>query len=246
VPDTALMPDQSLQASLTREGFVFVHADVMRRALESSGGLDDWQAFAGSWDDLDVDTYMADGGRYRRRRHAVYAAGVSDAIVRAPARPHYQGVDYNPLNGGVARWFTPVDASVGDGPSMRAILAFSRDLFCRLAPATAQWSIEVHQFRIEAGPGAEGRPTPEGVHRDGVDYVLVLLVNRRNIVSGTTGILGPDGRELGRFTLMHPLDAALVDDGRVSHGVTPVQAVDASAPAHRDVLVVTFKSDVQK
>ena len=246
MPDTALIPDQSLQASLMRDGFAFVHADVMRRALDTFGGLEDWQAFAGSWDGLDVDTYMADGGRYRRRRHAVYACGISDAIVRAPARPHYQGLDYNPLNGGVARWFTPVDAAVGDGPSMRAILAFSRDLFCRLSPGTARWAIEVHQFRIEARPGTEGRPTPEGMHRDGVDYVLVLLVNRRNIVSGTTCILGPDGRELGRFTLTEPLDAALVDDARVSHGVTPVQAVDASAPAYRDVLVVTFKSDTQK
>ena len=245
MPDTALMPDQSLQASLTRDGFVFVHADAMRRALEVCGRLDDWQTFAGSWDDLEVDMYMADGGRYRRRRHAVYAAGVSDPIVRVPGRPHFQALDYNPLNGGVARWFAPVDAAVGDGPSMRAILAFSRDLFCRLAPGTARWAVEVHQFRIEARSGAEGRPTPEGMHRDGVDYVLVLLVNRRNIVSGTTAILGPDGRELGRFTLTQPLDAALVDDARVSHGVTPVQAVDASAPAHRDVLVVTFKADIQ-
>jgi hypothetical protein len=82
------------------------------------------------------------------------------------------------------------------------------------------------------------------MHRDGVDYVLVLLVNRRNIASGTTAILGPDGRELGRFTLTAPLDAALVDDARVSHGVTPVQAIDPSAPAYRDVLVVTFKRSV--
>jgi hypothetical protein len=32
-----------------------------------------------------------------------------------------------------------------------------------------------------------------------------------------------------------------VDDGRVAHGVTPVNAIDAAAPAYRDVLVVTFK-----
>ena len=30
MPDTALIPDQSLQASLMRDGFAFVHADVMR------------------------------------------------------------------------------------------------------------------------------------------------------------------------------------------------------------------------
>src|SRR5262245_2435283 len=111
----------------------------MRRALESHGALDDWQAFTLSWDDLDVDTYMADGGRYRRRRHAVYEAGRSGAIRRGAARPHFQALDYNPLNGGVARWFTPIDDAVGDGPSMRAILAFSRDLFGRLAPETARW-----------------------------------------------------------------------------------------------------------
>jgi len=244
VADTALMPDQSLQASLMREGFAFVHGGDMRRALESFGVLADWQTFAASWEDLDLDTYMADGGRYRRRRHAVYEAGPSGDIARAPARPHYQALDYNPLNGGVARWFSPVRDEIGSGASMRAILAFSRDLFSRLAPDAARWTIEVHQFRIEAPPGAEGRPTPEGMHRDGVDYVLVLLVDRRNIASGTTAILGSDGHELGRFTLTAPLDAALVDDARVSHGVTPVQALDAAAPAHRDVLVVTFKRSV--
>jgi hypothetical protein len=243
VPDTALMPDQSLQASLMREGYVFVHAGAMRRAIEPFGALDDWQAFADSWNALDVDPYMADGGRYRRRRHAVYLAGPTGIIERAPARPHYQALDYNPLNGGVARWFTPVAADVGEGCSLTAILAFSRDLFHRLAPDTQRWAIEVHQFRIEARPGVEGRPTPEGVHRDGVDYVLVLLVSRRNIASGTTAILGATGAELGRFTLTEPLDAALVDDARVSHGVTPVRALDPSAPAHRDVLVVTFKKE---
>jgi hypothetical protein len=242
VPDTALMPDQSLQASLTREGYVFVQADAMRRAFEPFGPLDDWPAFADSWNDLEVDPYMADGGRYRRRRHAVYVAMRAGAIERAPARPHFQALDYNPLNGGVARWFEPVTPAVGGGPSMHTILEFSRALFSRMAPLTREWGIEVHQFRIEARPDAEGRPTPEGTHRDGVDYVLVLLVNRRNIASGTTAILAPDGRELGRFTLTQPLDAALVDDSRVSHGVTPVQALEPAAPAHRDVLVVTFKS----
>jgi hypothetical protein len=243
VPDTALIPSESLETCLNQDGFVFVHADAMRRALEPFGSLEDWQAFAASWNRLDVDTYMADGGRYRRRRHAVYTARAAGAVTRAPARPHFQALDYNPLNGGVARWFTPVARAIGDGPSMRTLLAFTRDLFQRLAPDTRQWAIEVHQFRIEARPGVEGRPTPEGMHRDGVDYVLVLLVDRRNIASGTTAILGGDGRERGRFTLTQPLDAALVDDARVRHGVTPVQALDASAPAYRDVLVVTFRKE---
>ena len=79
------------------------------------------------------------------------------------------------------------------------------------------------------------------MHRDGVDYVLVLLVRRDNIAEGTTTIHAPDGSDLGSFTLTDPFDAVLLDDARVFHGVTPVEALDASRPAHRDVLVVTFR-----
>ena len=35
-------------------------------------------------------------------------------------------------------------------------------------------------------------------------------------------------------------DAALVDDARAFHGVTPVVPVDPAQSAYRDVLVVTF------
>ena len=98
----------------------------------------------------------------------------------------------------------------------------------------ASWHVEVHQFRIEARSGEQGRPTPEGLHRDGVDYVLVLLIDRQNIASGMTTIHAPDGRELGHFTLTEPFDAALVDDTRVSHGVTPVEALNAGTAAYRD------------
>jgi hypothetical protein len=79
------------------------------------------------------------------------------------------------------------------------------------------------------------------MHRDGVDYVLVLLIQRENIVSGTTTIADLGKRPLGSFTLAAPFDAALVDDSRVYHGVTPVEPLDPALPAHRDVLVVTFR-----
>jgi hypothetical protein len=37
------------------------------------------------------------------------------------------------------------------------------------------------------------------------------------------------------------MDAALVDDGRVFHGVTGITRLDAARPAFRDVLVVTLR-----
>jgi hypothetical protein len=242
--DTAGLAVNALQASLARDGFAFVRSAVMRDILAQSGSLSDWDEFAASWDALELDTYMADRGRYRRRRHAVCAAAPDGAIVREPHQPHFQSLEYNPLHGDIERWFEPIAPDIGNGPSMRTILEFCRSLFGALAPGTTAWRIELHQFRIEARSGEQGRPTPEGAHRDGVDYVLVLLIRRRNIAEGTTTIHALADRSLlGSFTLTDPFDAALVDDARVYHGVTPVEPLDPARPAYRDVLVVTFRRD---
>jgi hypothetical protein len=233
--------DPKLEALVHRDGYAFVEAPRMRALLESHGPLTDWAAFAQSWNDLAIDQHMADHGRYRRRRHAVYRATPGGTVARQPHQAHYQGLDYNPLNGGIARWFEPVLPAIGAGPSLRRILAFCHELFDRLAGSPRDWHVEIHQFRIEARPGEAGQPTPEGAHRDGVDYVLVLLIDRQNIKSGVTTIATLDHRALGSFTLTHPLDAALVEDARVYHGVTAVEPLDPARPAHRDVLVVTFR-----
>ncbi|HZV97809.1 MAG TPA: 2OG-Fe dioxygenase family protein, partial [Methylophilaceae bacterium] len=125
------------------------------------------------------------------------------------------------------------------GSTMQGILSFCLRLFGQMMPE-ANWHIECHQFRIEASHGAEGKPTPEGVHRDGVDFVLVMMVRRVNISSGTTTMHDLEQRKLDSFTLTKPFDSAIVNDRRCMHGVTPVEQLDPEQPAYRDVLVVTF------
>jgi len=227
-------------APLTTRGFAFVEG---RRVKDGLGGVNDvtWRTFADSWNDLVVDAYLAEHGTFRRRRHAVFSLKRNGEAQRLPHRPHYQSKTYNTLQGGIERWFEPVTSEIADSALFRAILAFCARVFGTLAPDVDAWDVETHQFRIEARPGRAGLPTPEGVHRDGVDYVLVMLINRTNISSGTTTIHDRDGKQLGSFTLAQPLDSAFVDDERVFHGVTPVLPVDGTRPAFRDVLVVTLK-----
>jgi hypothetical protein len=232
----------SIAQLMVDDGYALVEAATMRQNLAPFGGLGDWDAFAASWNGMPRDTYMADGGRYRRRLHAVFGALAGDAeIRRGPHRPHYQARDYNALNGGVARMYAPVAEATTATESFKTVLGFSRALFDDLQP-DASWDIEMHQFRIESRAGEPGQPTPEGLHRDGVDYVLVLLIERVNIASGVTTIHAADKRLLGSFTLATPLDAALVHDREVYHGVTAVQPLDPALPAHRDVLVLTFRA----
>src|ERR1700755_1000097 len=106
---------KQLAEQIAADGFAFVHGAEMRPLF---GALPDWAAFASSWDDLGLDTYMADGGRYRKRRHAAFGTRAGEPIHRKPDQPHYQSRDYNPLNGGIARWFDPVLPEIAAGPSM--------------------------------------------------------------------------------------------------------------------------------
>jgi hypothetical protein len=91
---------QRIADHLRARGFAWAPAEQFNALLSSPPN--DWQTFASSWNNLSVDTYMADGGRYRRRRFAAFAVS-AQSIARKPHQPHYQSRDYNPLNGGIER-----------------------------------------------------------------------------------------------------------------------------------------------
>lgn len=236
-----------IAASLRDTGFRRVPPD-QTDALLGAEALAGWDLFANSWNELGLDRFMADGGRYRRRRFAAFSASPHlaspSAIVRKPHQPHYQSRDYNGLNGGVQRWFDPVLDTIAQHPVTQGLLTEGLALFQTLTvdpPKT--WHVELHQFRIEAGDGAAGLPTPEGAHRDGVDWVIVMLVDRHNVASGVTDIFANDGAQLGAFTLERPRDTVFLDDHRVMHGVTAIHPLEAGRPARRDVLVATFRRE---
>jgi hypothetical protein len=157
-----------------------------------------------------------------------------------PYQPHYQTLDYNPLNGGVARYFAPILDDLHQSITLAALLEFGNRVFSQIT-GNPQWHIELHQFRIEARDGRMGKPTPEGVHRDGVDFVIVVMVKRVNIDSGATTIYNLDHQLVGEFTLRDSFDMVLVNDRKLYHGVTAITQLDADEEAFRDVLVITFK-----
>lgn len=230
------------RAALRQPGFCFASDQLMRATL-SDAALASWPSFAHSWNDLVLDAYMRDEGRYRKRRHAAFSVSVEGVITALPAQPHYQSLDYNVLNGGIARHFAPMHFENSASPVFTELLQRFAELVKPLNADVQSWFAEAHQFRIEPTPDAAGLPTPEGVHRDGVDYVLVLMVARENIAAGTTTVHLAGGLELGSFTLAKPFEAVWLDDSRIFHGVTAVHARNRELAAYRDVLVVTLRRE---
>lgn len=149
-----------------------------------------------------------------------------------------QSLDYNTLNGGIARNFAPIEPAIANCKILMAILEFCRVTFSSIAPFYG-WHIEAHQFRIIA-TNNQSLPTPEGVHRDGVSFVFMMLINRKNLLNGETRIYSREKKELARHILTTPFDAAIVNDERTFHGVSPITADNPNSHGYRDVLVITF------
>ena len=224
---------------LAKNDFVKFEGDQFLEMLDTPDKAS-LEQFCASWNDLSEDTYMSDGGRYRLRRHAVFSANKYGAEVRPKSyQPHYQTMHFNTLNGGLQRYFEPIKEAICDCKIMRSIINFGARTFGALSPLN-EWHIEVHQFRILAGDD-EGKPTPEGMHQDGVDYVLMTLIQRSNIVGGETTVQSLEGNEVAKFTLTNPMESIIINDLRVAHGVTPILKADSELSGHRDMLVITYK-----
>jgi len=123
-------------------------------------------------------------------------------------------------------------------PAWSKLVLAIADACSRCKPAP-RWHVEAHQFRIDTTDGL-GRPTPEGAHRDGVDFVAVLLVSRSGIKGGETRVFDANGPRGQRFTLDAPWSMLLMDDARVIHESTPIQPIGTFG--HRDTLVLTYRA----
>ena len=137
------------------------------------------------------------------------------------------------------RWFEPMSEAVITSAVWQQLLRTTAKLCSEVKPAHDDtWYIEAHQFRIDTTDGI-GRPTPEGAHRDGVDFVMVFLVNRVDIKGGETRVFEADGSSGQRFTLTEPWSLMWMDDERVVHESTPIQPMGEYG--YRDTLVLTFR-----
>lgn len=198
-----------------------------------------WNEFQQSWNNLCVDNYMADNGKYRERRYSVFLWNKDTSLLELkPNEPHYQSLFYNSLNGGVERYYEMFEELTIANDCFKSIMHFAIDVINELSP-NSSWHIEAHQFRIKP-QNSLAKPTPEGIHRDGRDYIIMVLINRENIVGGVSSIYDTNGNVIKEITLTNPLETFMVCDNSTMHGVSPIESADKNLDSYRDMLVITF------
>ena len=231
-----LTPTQQLAPAIQHDGFAIAAAASIAELTNQT--VADLNNLGEHWQDLPRDPYLKDGGRYRFRRHASYTLSGSE-LTMVPHRAHWQSLDYNALHGGIERWFEPITQTLANNLAWQAVIKNTAGLLSSIKPVST-WFIEAHQFRIDTSDGI-GRPTPEGAHRDGVDFVGVFLINRHGIKGGETRIFEANTSAGLRFTLTEPWSVLLMNDERMIHETTPIQPT--MPHGYRDTLVLTFRSN---
>ena len=184
--------------------------------------------------DLPVDPYIKDNYRFRRLSRFTVSG---DKLIKLPHGYFYQSQQYNPLLGDVKREFAELDdALIELDDFKKLVLAFSDS--CKLHPEA---EIGVHQIRISCSPQSYGNPAPEGIHRDGTDFIGIFSVDRENIQGGETHLY-TDKKEKPVFSkILNPGELLLVNDHEFLHFTSPIKPTSAQEGT-RDVFVLTSPS----
>ncbi|MEU3859291.1 2OG-Fe dioxygenase family protein [Streptomyces sp. NPDC028722] len=224
------------------DGLKFTLGNARHDLLRDSG---DWDKFSRFWEDLPRDPCMGDGGTYRRRKHSVISYNVADGTVASVDQDGFlQSKEINRLNGGIVRRFEPVDQALLDTAVFRLLLAQFVPRIAELAPAGEPSApvrrINIHQHRIVATEREAGKPTPEGIHRDGVEHIVMMLIARKDVTGGVSTLHDNTESPVLTHTLSDPGDYIFLDDRTGLHSVSPVRVAPGAVEGYRDMFFLEF------
>lgn len=231
---------QDVSGQVARQGYALLASDAIDMDAASAAAWRDLQA---DWQDLVLDGHMRDGATYRKRRFGLFYLGPGGGELLPYARATYfQGGEINGYAGGIARDFAPLSPETLANPCLEALIRFDFEQFpVHASHAACAWEVDVHLVRIESGDQGGAQPTPEGVHRDGVEFVSVHLAGLDNLVGGKASVYDEERSLLCQTSLERPLDSYYLWDRRVLHGVSPIFQRAPGRPAVRDVLLIGFE-----
>lgn len=117
--------------------------------------------------------------------------------------------------------------------------------------SSSDWVSTVFHLRTITQPDLLGEPALEGVHSDGVDHTMTVLLSHENMTVDSaitnlhssleeSGIKFNEAKDAHRVSSMQHrkfLDTMLIKDNQFKHSLSPVFQVDSQQKATRDMLI---------
>lgn len=193
--------------------------------------------------DLGEDIYhpKEKGGRSRRlaQHYATYNPLNGEMkVTRLITQPFIQG-ESNKLTGHIAR---PIESSLPEC-DLRPYVKLGFEQIKELDDFESEpsaWLVNCHQVRTHSASTRDGIPVPEGVHKDGADFVIMGCVDKKGVTGGVSTIHeSEDGPDVFKTTL-EPGKALVVKDREVYHMVSPISSINEGESGYRDMILMGF------
>ena len=190
-----------------------------------------------SYNNLPVDPFQISSDkpfRYRRFSKARFYKANFKIITDTN---FFQDYKYNHYVGGKIRNYESIDKIVYE----KFIKIFKSEFLNKID--LKKFELGLHQIRINCGLNFVGYPVPEGWHKDGFDYVIMLNISSTNILGGITRIRKKFEDNYDHFScLLNEGQYVMIDDHLFYHFTDPINVNKNKKKGFRDTLVITIKN----
>ncbi|MBD2269133.1 2OG-Fe dioxygenase family protein [Anabaena sp. FACHB-1391] len=186
------------------------------------------------FDNLPIDPYIK--GKYRSRRLSRFLVS-RDKLLKLPHGYLLQTREHNPLLGGIKREFSELDNALIELDMFKHLIF----AFCDSCKLNIEAEIDVHQIRTTCSPNNLGNPAPEGIHRDGSDFIGIFSAGRDNIEGGETHLYAAKKEKPVFNKVLQPGEIILVNEHQFFHFTTPIRPQNPGLGT-RDVFVINYPS----
>lgn len=181
---------------------------------------------------LPLDAYLEQKCRYRRfsRFHVV-----PGSVTQLSHKYFEQEAECNPLLGGIKRDYQDLESDLACDEDFKSlIIDFVK--ICEIYRHEAE--VGVHQIRIASTDKMPGRPTPEGIHTDGFDFVGIFCAGKNGIKGGETHLYREREAEPVYRRTLEPGEFLIFDDRKLLHCTSQIEVLNSNYGT-RDVFIFT-------
>ena len=155
-----------------------------------------------------------------------------------PGGDFYQKKTMNRYSGGKVRKFANIEKKV-----LNSVIKLIEKNFIIFLNTNKNYKFGIHFLRIKCGNNFVGYPVPEGWHKDGFDFVIVLNISSKNIMGGTTRLktnMNLDKKDdFAEF--LRQGEFIFFDDKKYNHYTDPITVGKEKKNSYRDTIVITIK-----
>ena len=248
-----------LREQFIRDRVIFLEGRRMVALLKKLGAIaEDFENIRKVSDGLPQDPTLP----FRRSKNCRFIYDFKkDELRRLEFQPFMLSADEDFVrhDSGAERIFEEVDNDLQLNSVLQAFFIFKSFMFRdtafkqrpKLDYSTKDFICTLFNLRTVTTPELVGEPALEGVHSDGVDFTMTTYLGSRNMTDDSAITFVHDNREtnaiswdetnpkylLGVHQHRNFLDTLLFFDYERKHSLSPVQAVDATKPTTRDMLI---------